>query len=129
MDDATTNPDDRRQNRTESTLEALSRLVEASRRRSGVQAVAVADRAGLLLAGAGAHQLCEELAAWAPLMGRGADNDIIPSCLDSFEGRMRLRRLSVDGIEIVVSFSGSGADTASELDAVAAGCARILRQG
>jgi hypothetical protein len=126
MDAATTSPVDRRRNRTESTLEALTRLVEASRRRAGAQAVAVADRAGLLLAGAGAHQLCEELAAWAPL---GADNDTVPSCLDSFEGRMRLRRLCIDGIQIVVSFSGSGAETATELDAVAAGCARILRQG
>jgi hypothetical protein len=129
MDAATTGPVDRRRNRTESTLEALTRLVEASRRRAGAQAVAVADRAGLLLAGAGAHQLCEELAAWAPLVGHDADNDTVPSCLDSFEGRMRLRRLCIDGIQIVVSFSGSGAETAAELDAVAAGCARILRQG
>ncbi len=127
MDDATLIPAERRQDRSENALEALTRLVEASRRRSGVQAVAVADRMGLLLAGAGAHRLCEELAALAPL--READNDTVPSCLDSFEAGMRLRRLTVDGIQIVVSFSGSGADTASELSAVAAGCARILRQG
>jgi hypothetical protein len=127
MDDATRSPADRRQDRSENALEALTRLVEASRRRTGASAVAVADRMGLLLAGAGAHRLCEELAALAPL--RGADNDTVPSCLDSFEARMRLRRLTVDGIQLVVSFAGSGADTASELDAVAAGCARILRQG
>jgi len=117
---------ERRQNRTESALEALTRLVEASRRRSGVEAVAVSDPSGLLLAGAGAHRLCEELAAWAPLTVRAADNDTVPSCLDSFEGRTRLRRLSIDGFEIVVSFCGPQADAPSELDAVSAGCSRIL---
>lgn len=128
MDDATLDPSaDRRVHRTEDALEALTRLVEASRRRSGAQAVAVADRLGLLLAGAGAHRLCEELAAWAPLMVQRADNDVVPGFLDSFEGRTSLRRLSVDGIQIVVSLSGSSADSKDELDAVSAGCSRILR--
>ena len=119
---------ERRQDRTESALDALTRLVEASRRRSGVAAVAVSDSTGLLLAGSGAHQLCEELAAWAPLMARGADNDTVPSCLDAFEGRTRLRRLSIDGFEIVVSFCGSHPDATEELDAVSAGCRRILKR-
>ena len=130
MDAATFDPaTERRQNRTESALEALTRLVEASRRRSGVEAVAVSDPSGLLLAGAGAHRLCEELAAWAPLMARGSDNDTIPSCLDSFEGRTRMCRLSIDGFEIVVSFCGKEAAAPSELDAVSAGCNRILKRG
>jgi hypothetical protein len=128
MDAATFGPPtERRQNRTESALEALTRLVEASRRRAGVDAVTVSDRSGLLLAGAGPHQLCEELAAWAPLMAHRADNDTIPSCLDAFEGRTRLRRLRIDGFEIVVSFCGAEPDQASELDAVSAGCSRILK--
>ena len=117
---------DRRRNRTESALEALTRLVEASRRRAGLEAVTISDRAGLLLAGAGAHQLCEELAAWAPVVARAADNDTVPTLLDSFEGRMRLRRLSVDGIEIVVTFCGERADHPEELEAVTRGCTRIL---
>jgi hypothetical protein len=129
LDDATLDRSaDRRVHRTENALEALTRLVEASRRRAGAQAVAVSDRTGLLLASAGAHRLCEELAAWAPLMGHPADNDVVPSFLDCFEGRTSLRRLAVDGIEIVVSFSGSREDEKNELDAVSAGCARILRQ-
>jgi hypothetical protein len=120
--------DDRRRDRTRNALEALTRLVEASRRRSGLEAVTVSDPSGLLLAGAGAHRLCEELAAWAPVMARGADNDTVPSSLDSFEGRMRLRRLSIDGLEVVVTFCGARAEHASELDAVTAGCTRILRE-
>jgi len=118
--------EERRKHRTEVALEALTRLVEASRRRTALDAVTVSDPNGLLLAGAGAARLCEELAAWAPVMGRAADNDTIPTSLDSFEGRTRLRRVSVDGIQIVVTFCGARADEPAELDAVAAGCTRIL---
>jgi hypothetical protein len=118
--------DDRRRNRTDSALEALTRLVEASRRRAGLDAVTVSDPGGFLLAGAGAHRLCEELAAWAPVMARGADNDIIPTSLDVFESRTRLRRLAVDGIEIVVTLCGPNAAASPELEAVSAGCERIL---
>ena len=118
--------EERRRHRTESALEALTRLVEASRRRSGVEAVTVSDPNGLLLAGAGAARLCEELAVWALVVARGADNDTIPTSLDSFESRTRSRRVSVDGIQIVVTFCGSRADEPAELDAVSAGCTRIL---
>lgn len=118
--------EERRKHRTEVALEALTRLVEASRRRARLDAVTVSDPTGLLLAGAGAARLCEELAAWAPGMVRSADNDTIPSSLDAFEGRTRLRRLSVDGIQIVVTFCGERADEPAELDAVTAGCTRIL---
>ena len=128
MDAATLDPTlERRRHRTESALEALNRLAEASRRRAGVEAVTVSDGAGLLLAGAGAHRLCEELAAYAPLMAHGADNDTVPSALDCFEGRTRLRRFAIDGFEIVVTFCGAKDDAEAELDAVSAGCTRILR--
>lgn len=120
---------ERRLDRTENALGALTKLAEASRRRAGLAAVAVSDATGMLLAGAGAHRLCEELAAWAPLVGRHAENDTVPTCLDSFEGRTRMRRLAIDGFEIVVSFCGPGAESAQELDAVSAGCARILKRG
>jgi hypothetical protein len=130
MDAATLDPTlERRQNRTESALEALTRLVEAARRRSGSAAVTISDPSGLLLAGAGPHRLCEELAAWAPLMVRQPDNDTVPTSLDAYEGRTRLRRLSIDGFEIVVTYHGPEARGPSELDAVSAGCRRILRQG
>jgi hypothetical protein len=129
MDAATFDPAaDRRLDRTEDALGALTKLVEASRRRAGMTAVAVSDSTGMLLAGAGAHRLCEELAAWAPIVGRHADNDTVPGCLDAFEGRTRLRRLAIDGFEIVVSLCGADSGTNAELDTVSAGCRRILRQ-
>jgi hypothetical protein len=117
---------ERRRDRTEDTLAALTRLLEAARRRSGLEALSVADSSGLLLAGAGPSRLCEELAAWAPLVARRADNDTAPTCLDALERRTGRRRLSVNGIEVVVTTAGDIAPSSGELDAVAAGLRRIL---
>jgi hypothetical protein len=116
---------ERRRHRTEDTLLALSRLLEAARQRNGLDALAVTDSTGLLLAGAGASRLCDELAAWAPVVARGAANDTVPTCLDVFEGRTRLQRLRVDGVEIVVASLGK-APAEDSLEAVSAGCRRIL---
>jgi hypothetical protein len=117
---------ERRRDRTEDTLAALTRLLEAARRRSGLEALSVADSSGLLLAGAGPARLCEELAAWAPLVARPADNDTAPTCIDALERRTGRRRLSVNGIEVVVTTAGDFAPASGELDALAAGLRRIL---
>ncbi|HEY3497770.1 MAG TPA: hypothetical protein VGK73_23895 [Polyangiaceae bacterium] len=126
MDQAVRDPSlERRRHRSEDALEALTRLLESARRRSGLEALAVTDSTGLLLAGAGASQLCDELAAWAPVMAHAPANDSVPNCLDAFESRTRLRRLRVDGFEIVVACLGQERGDAP-LDAVSAGCQRIL---
>jgi hypothetical protein len=117
---------ERRRDRTEETLSALTRLLEAARRRSGLEAMSVADSSGLLLAGAGPVRLCEELAAWSPLVSRRADNDVAPTCLDGLERRTGRHRLSLDGIEVVVSTAGRVTPPRGEMDAVTAGLRRIL---
>ena len=48
------------------SLKSLGRWLEACRRWSGVNALAVSDSSGCLIAGAGVSRLCEELAALAP---------------------------------------------------------------
>jgi len=115
---------ERRQSRSENTLVALTRLLEAARRASELEAVAVGDELGLLLAGAGAAELCDELAAIAPL-GDPA-NDTIPTRMDVLTRRTEVRRLSVDGFEVFIS--AQGGDLAGGLGRVSAGCARILGQ-
>ena len=60
---------DRRQARSENTQVALTRLLEAARRTAAFEALALGDELGLLVAGAGAAELCDELAAVAPLFG------------------------------------------------------------
>jgi len=119
-------PADRRRDRTTEALSALTRLLEAARRRSGLEALAVAEPAGVLLAGSGPARLCDEMAAWAPLADTLPANDAVPSRMDVFERRALMQRLSVDGVEIIVCGVGDGEKTRRELGTVAAGCARIL---
>jgi len=141
MDEAPPVLEDRRRDRTSETLQALARLLDAARRRSGLEALALTDRSGLLLSGSGPARLCDELAAWAPLAGRTPDNDTVPSSLDALERRTGRRRLALDGIEIIVSTLGDGSADGSadgnadgagvdrEIDAVSAGLRRILAAG
>lgn len=117
---------ERRRHRSDDTLSALTRLLEATRARTGLDALAIADTAGLLVAGAGAAQTCEELAAWAPVVAQNPANDAGPGLGAPFAGRTSLRRLCVGGTEIVVACLGKSRGAAEELDAVSAGCQRIL---
>ena len=66
---------ERRAARRANTLSALDELLDAVRRDSDFRALAVADSAGVLVAGSGAFAECEELAAWAPLAARQAAKD------------------------------------------------------
>ena len=120
---------ERRHDRTTEALNALVRLLEAARKRSGLEALAVAEHAGVLLAGAGPARLCDEMAAWAPLVEAPVANDAVPTRLDVFERRALVQRLAVDGVEIVVCGVGDAEKTRRELDTVAAGCTRILTKG
>lgn len=119
--------DERRTSRSENTLVALTRLLEAARRSAELEAVAIADGAGLLVASAGAAELCDELAAVAPLsapLANRAANDTVPTRMDVLSRRTEVRRLAVDGLEVFIS--GRGGDLGSGLSRVADGCARIL---
>ena len=117
---------DRRKDRTTEALSALTRLLESARKRSGLEALAVAENGGVLLAGAGPARLCDEMAACAPLAAGPPANDAIPTRLDIFERRALVQRLAVDGVEIIVCGVGDGEKTRRELGTVAAGCTRIL---
>jgi hypothetical protein len=116
---------ERRKDRCETTLGALTRLLEAARRRSDLDAVALCDRAGFLVAGAGAARLCDELAAYAPMLAAGETpaNDTLPSSLMARERKFRVQRLSIDGIEVLLCESGA---QSSDFTALAEGCQRIL---
>jgi hypothetical protein len=119
-------PLERRRDRTTETLGALTRLLDAARRQSRLEAVSVADVSGLLLAGAGPVRLCEELAAWAPVVERPADNDTRPNSLDVLERRTVRRRVALDGYEVLVVTAGSEPSPAPVLDQLSDGLRRIL---
>jgi len=117
---------ERRQARSNNALIALSRLLEGSRRIGGLEALAVSDPTGCLVAGAGAFQACETLAAWAAL-GSAPANDIVPTRLDVLARKSEVRRLSIDGVEVLLSAGGGETHARKKaLDHAAAGCQRIL---
>jgi hypothetical protein len=115
---------DRRRNRSEDALTALTRLLDATRQAENLTALAVADGSGCLVAGSGAARLCEELCAYAPLLLRPPSNDTIPTRLDVIARKTLVRRLSVDGLEVLVC--GHGDDPRAALSRAGDGCARIL---
>jgi hypothetical protein len=113
---------DRRQARSENTQVALTRLLEAARRASALEALALGDELGLLVAGAGAAELCDELAAVAPLFG--SPNTTLPRHLGVLGCGTEVRRLAVDGCEMFISGRGVGLEGA--MGGIESGCLRIL---
>ena len=115
---------ERRVGRRSDVLGALTDLLDAVRRDGELEALALADVSGVLVAGAGAFERCEELAAMAPILSRArVANDTIPTRLDVIARRMEVRRLSIDGIEVLLSASAPAGEA---LRRAAQGCARIL---
>jgi hypothetical protein len=112
---------DRRQARSENTQVALTRLLEAARHSAALEALALGDELGLLVAGAGAAELCDELAAVAPLFGSANTS---PLHFDVLGRGAEVRRLAVDGCEMFISGRGAGLEQA--LGSIASGCQRIL---
>jgi len=113
---------DRRQARSENTQVALTRLLEAARRSAALDALVLGDELGLLVAGAGAAELCDELAAVAPLFG--SPNTTLPANLAVLGRGTEVRRLAVEGSQMFISGRGAGLELA--LGGVASGCQRIL---
>ena len=108
---------------------ALNRLLDAARRDGQLEAVAVSDASGVLVAGAGRWERCEELAAVAPLGGAlGPANDVVPTRLDVIVRRTEVRRLSIDGVEVLLTGSGGGVGREAALKRAAEGCKRILTE-
>lgn len=115
---------ERRQARSENIQVALTRLLEAARRAAALDALVLGDESGLLVAGAGAAELCDELAAVAPLFGSATNTTTLPAFLDVLGRGTEVRQLAVDGCQMFIS--ARGGDPRLALGPVMAGCARIL---
>jgi hypothetical protein len=77
------------------------------------------------VAGSGAAELCDELAASAPLLFRGLPANDCDQTLRQFARHSAVRELKLDGLNVLISAHGECA--ALGVEAIAAGCARILR--
>jgi hypothetical protein len=109
---------------------SLAHLVDAVRLREAWQAIALADATGCLIAGGGAALDCEELAAFAPLLEETGPpaNDVVPCRLDILTATT-VRRIRVDGIEVILCAYGVPRPRAERLEDAEAGAQRILSSG
>lgn len=114
---------DRRLRRSDDPLVALHYQLSETRRRGGLAAIVVADTSGLVVAGAGSWPLCEELAAFAPLLQEGTV-DALPSRSDLAEA-VAVRTVQAGGQDVLLCYRG-GEIPAELLGAAANGIARIL---
>jgi hypothetical protein len=119
---------DRRQRRSNDPITALHYQLAHARHHGGFDALVLVDQAGTLVAGAGAWPLCEELAAFAPLLAddpprlRGW-----PSEIHRLRPQVQLQTLRFQGATVLLAARGAAPESADDhLGTAAAGCLRIL---
>jgi hypothetical protein len=100
-------------------MTALHYQLAFARHEGGFEALVLADSSGCLVAGAGAWPTCEALAAYAPLFGD-------PSTLPEESAQMEVRKLTIDGSEVLLCSRGGGNAGAPSMARAASGCVRIL---
>jgi hypothetical protein len=123
--------EERRKKRSDDPLVALHYQLTNARREGGLDAMVVADDSGIIVAGAGAWAICEELAAYAPLLARGVWSE--PGLGDGRgEGRVAelrtdvdVQAVNVDGQTLLLCARG-GWMRAKAVENAVGGVARIL---
>ena len=130
-------PDEHRRRRSSDPLVALHYQLSTTRARGELDAIVVADASGVVVAGAGSWPVCEELAAYAPLLAEGSwgtMTDQVSSRVESLRGEVEVRALVVGGQEVLLCArrqrGSSGTETleaiARGIEEAAAGVSRIL---
>jgi hypothetical protein len=121
---------DRRQRRSNDPITALHYQLAYARHTGGFDALVLVDETGALVAGAGAWPLCEELAAYAPLL---ADDEGAPesaTSLRKLRPQVRMQAIDFQGSTVLLAARGAANDAAEgSLGAAAVGCLRILATG
>jgi hypothetical protein len=119
---------ERRRRRSEDPITALHYQLSFARAEAELEALVLVDDSGCLVAGAGAWPLCEELAAYAPLLAHPSaiQSDSLGSCLASMAREIEIRTLLIDGVEATICGRGGGGGRAASIARAAAGCRRIL---
>jgi len=130
---------ERRRRRSADPLVALHYQLTETRSRGELDAIVVADVSGVVVAGAGSWPVCEELAAYAPLLAEGAwasMSDSVTTRVDSLRRDVEIRSLLVGGQEVLLCARRHrrgegqlpGEAVERDLDDAAAGISRILTQ-
>jgi hypothetical protein len=119
---------ERRRRRSDDPVTALHYQLSHTRGQARLDAVVLVDDTGCLVAGAGAWPLCEELAAFAPLLAdpRAVKSDGVGSLLSSIGSEVLVRPVPLDGCEALLCGRGGSGESADLMDRAADGCRRIL---
>lgn len=120
---------ERRLHRSDDVITALHYQLSAVRSRAGLEAVVLVDGSGCLVAGAGAWPVCEELAAYAPLLAHQSidRNATVGSRIAALSGAVDVQTLLVEGGEaLLCGRGGPVAERRASIDHAATGCRRIL---
>ena len=119
---------DRRRRRSEDPITALHYQLSFARAEADLEALVLVDDSGCLVAGAGAWPLCEELAAYAPLLAHPSaiQNDSVGSSLAAMARETEIRTMLIDGVEAMICGRGRSAARGASIARAAAGCRRIL---
>jgi hypothetical protein len=121
---------ERRRQRSQDPLVALHYQLARARLEGSLDAIVVADDAGVVVAGAGAWAVCEELAAYAPILaqtgwrepGLGRASRVM-----QIEAQVNVRQVEVEGQTVLLCARGTTrAVTAQAMNKAAEGVARIL---
>jgi hypothetical protein len=123
-------PHERRLRRSDDPITALHYQLAHARHAARLDAVVLVDEAGSLVAGAGAWPVCEELAAFAPLLAQEdlrLDGSQTARRLQALRQEVRCKTLCWNGSEVLLAAKlASPEDFEEALWKAASGCLRIL---
>jgi hypothetical protein len=121
----------RRHRRSSDPLIALHYALSRARQDGDLDAIVLADPSGIVVAGAGSWPVCEELAAYAPLLaGPVPVGGATSARLEALRGEVEVRALDVAGHEVLLCARGGACRVGVQdphVTRAAQGIDRILR--
>jgi hypothetical protein len=140
-------PSERRRRRSADPLVALHYQLTSARSRAEIDTIVVADASGLVVAGAGSWPVCEELAAYAPLLAERAEHAdqgapfvsaAVSSRVETLRHEVEVRHVAIGEQNVLLCAhwqrggqeygAGSVLRDVAQIDHAAAGVRRILMQ-
>ena len=116
--------EERRKRRSTDRYIALRYQLEHTRAKAALEAVVLADDSGLLVASSGDEEVCNELGAVAPLMGKSPLGLPMPALLRGAD--VGLRRVEVHGVPLFLATVGGNVARDAHLAMSKDGVERIL---
>ena len=121
---------ERRRRRSDDPITALHYQLATIRSEAALDAVVLVDDSGCLVAGAGAWPVCEELAAYAPLLSEPEHRlrKVVSARIATLSKQVESFSFDVDGQCVLLCGRGGSARRAGALSRAADGVRRILAE-